>query len=167
MNSPKPPTPASATRRDFLKQTSTALAGLSLAHGLAARSYAAEENTIKIALVGCGGRGTGAAANALSTAGPDAAGRHGRRLREPAGGQPEEPVEAVRRARSTCRQDRQFLGLDGYKKAIDADRSRAASSCWPRRPASGRSTWSTRSPRAATCSWRNRSPSTPRASAAC
>ena len=67
MNAPTPPTSASATRRDFLKQTSTALAGLSLAGGLAARSYAAEDNTIKIALVGCGGRGTGAAANALST----------------------------------------------------------------------------------------------------
>ena len=29
--------------------------------------HAAEDNTIQVALVGCGGRGTGAAANALST----------------------------------------------------------------------------------------------------
>ena len=32
--------------------------------------HAGENNTIKIALVGCGGRGTGAALNALSTKGP-------------------------------------------------------------------------------------------------
>ena len=29
--------------------------------------HAAEDNTIRVALIGCGGRGTGAAANALST----------------------------------------------------------------------------------------------------
>ena len=30
-------------------------------------AFAAENNTIQIALIGCGGRGTGAASNALST----------------------------------------------------------------------------------------------------
>src|SRR5262245_48614753 len=60
------------TRREFLKTTSTAAAGAALAATLATPrpGYCAEANTIKIALVGCGGRGTGAAAQALSTAGP-------------------------------------------------------------------------------------------------
>src|SRR5512139_706562 len=60
------------TRRDFLKTSGTALAGAALAAPLAVSrpGYAAEANTIKLALVGCGGRGTGAAANALSTKGP-------------------------------------------------------------------------------------------------
>lgn len=60
------------SRREFLKTSSTAAAGAALATTLAAPrpGYCAEENAIKIALVGCGGRGTGAAANALATAGP-------------------------------------------------------------------------------------------------
>ena len=45
-------------------------AGASLASAVAARAYAAEQNTIKVALIGCGGRGTGAAVNALPTKGP-------------------------------------------------------------------------------------------------
>ena len=58
------------SRRDFLKATSGVIAGTALAGAIGTRAYAGESNTIKIALVGCGGRGTGAAANALSTRGP-------------------------------------------------------------------------------------------------
>ena len=55
------------SRRDFLK-TSTVAAGGMLAGGLSvARSaHAAGDETLKIGLIGCGGRGTGAAGNALS-----------------------------------------------------------------------------------------------------
>ena len=60
----------STSRREFLKQTTGTLAGVSIAGTLATRAYAGEDNTIKIALVGCGGRGTGAAANAMTTTGP-------------------------------------------------------------------------------------------------
>src|SRR5574341_1099367 len=54
------------TRRDFLSNAgrgaaASALAGVALPH-----VHAAENNTIQLALVGCGGRGTGAAINALS-----------------------------------------------------------------------------------------------------
>ena len=59
-----------STRRNFLRQSSNVLAGAALAGTLSPRAYAGENNTIKIALVGCGGRGTGAALNALSTQGP-------------------------------------------------------------------------------------------------
>jgi predicted dehydrogenase len=54
------------TRRDFLKTSSTLVA----AAALAPRVFAANDETLKIALVGCGGRGSGAANQALSTAGP-------------------------------------------------------------------------------------------------
>ena len=64
--SPQP----STSRREFLKTSSGALTGAALASAVSARAYAGEDNTIKIALVGCGGRGTGAAANALATDGP-------------------------------------------------------------------------------------------------
>ena len=74
---------SSTSRREFLKTSGTALAGTALLSAISARSYAGEDNTIKIALVGCGGRGTGAAAHGPVTPGADQALRHGRLLREP------------------------------------------------------------------------------------
>jgi predicted dehydrogenase len=108
----------STSRREFLKQTSGALAGAALAGAIAARSYAAEQNTIKIALVGCGGRGTGAAVNALSTQGPT-------RLVAMADVFPQRLETSLKSLSGQfARQvdvppDRQFYGMDGYKKAID------------------------------------------------
>ena len=61
------------SRRDFLKTSAGAVAAGAAAASVlrAPAAYAAAaDDTIKIALVGCGGRGTGAAAQALSTAGP-------------------------------------------------------------------------------------------------
>src|ERR1035441_979460 len=57
------------TRRDFIKTTGrlaavSALAGVALPHVNAAGS-----GLIQLALVGCGGRGTGAASNALASKG--------------------------------------------------------------------------------------------------
>src|SRR5687767_14670659 len=60
------------TRRDFLKGSSGIVAGAAAA-GLvlpASGVFAKADETIKVALVGCGGRGGGAAGQALSTAGP-------------------------------------------------------------------------------------------------
>ena len=57
------------TRREFIKTTgriaaASALAGVALPH-----VHAAGSDLIQVALVGCGGRGTGAADNALATKG--------------------------------------------------------------------------------------------------
>jgi myo-inositol 2-dehydrogenase / D-chiro-inositol 1-dehydrogenase len=95
------------------------MAGVALTTGLARPGYTAEQNTIKVALVGCGGRGTGAAGQALSTQGPtklwavadvfpsrvDATlgqlrARHADQIHVPA--------------------ERAFVGLDGFRKAIDS-----------------------------------------------
>ena len=65
VNSPKP------SRREFLRYSGTvaatsALAGVTLPH-----VHAAEDNTIRLALIGCGGRGSGAAVDAFkATGGP-------------------------------------------------------------------------------------------------
>ena len=58
-----------ASRRDFLKTSSVLAAGGALAGSLSiARSaHAGSDETIKIALIGCGGRGTEACSQALST----------------------------------------------------------------------------------------------------
>ena len=56
------------TRREVLKTAGTVAAASALAGVVLPRHvYAGETNTIQIALVGAGGRGSGAAANALST----------------------------------------------------------------------------------------------------
>ena len=59
-------TKTTSTRRDFLVKSGTIAAATTLVGTSAPHVHAAEDNTIQIALVGCGGRGTGAAVNALS-----------------------------------------------------------------------------------------------------
>jgi myo-inositol 2-dehydrogenase/D-chiro-inositol 1-dehydrogenase len=58
-----------STRRDFLRTTSTAAVSAAVLSGISSRAHAAGDETINIALVGCGGRGTQAATQALSTDG--------------------------------------------------------------------------------------------------
>src|SRR5579862_9388481 len=65
MNTQKTSSPE-LNRRDFLKTTSTLAAAAALAPGV----FAANNDTLKVALIGCGGRGSGAASQALSTEGP-------------------------------------------------------------------------------------------------
>lgn len=57
------------SRRTFLKGTSVAAAGVALAGGLnvARMAHAEGNDELKVALIGCGGRGTGAAKNCLSS----------------------------------------------------------------------------------------------------
>src|SRR5580698_8712803 len=63
---------AQINRRGFLKTASTAVVGGSILGGLSIErsAFAAGDDTIKIALIGCGGRGSGACDEALKTTGP-------------------------------------------------------------------------------------------------
>src|SRR5260370_26548557 len=54
------------SRREMLKKSGAITAASALAGVVLPSVHAAENNTIQVALVGCGGRGTGAAVNALS-----------------------------------------------------------------------------------------------------
>jgi predicted dehydrogenase len=108
-----------SSRREFLKRTGSGLAGAALAGALGARAYAGEDNTIQVALVGCGGRGTGAAAQALSTKGPTKlwamADVFSNRLQASFNNLSRQFPKQV-----DVSPDRRFLGLDAFKKAIDA-----------------------------------------------
>ena len=120
MTSTNPTDSNRTTRREFLKTSSTALAGAALASAIAARpGYAAENNTIKIALVGCGGRGSGAVAQALSTQGPTklwaAADVFDHRLQSSLAN-----LKQSHEKQMDVPPERQFIGLDGFKKAIDS-----------------------------------------------
>src|ERR1019366_7808735 len=66
-----PQTPSSTTtRRSFLKTSATALTGAAVANALTPHTHAAQAKPkpLQIALIGCGGRGTGAARDCLAAA---------------------------------------------------------------------------------------------------
>ena len=116
-NSETPPT----TRRQAIKTTAaaTALAGVALPH-----VHAQVNEEVKISLIGCGGRGTGAVKNAMSvsgTLGPlklhamadvfdDKLNRSYETLRK-------DPVVGDK---VDVPEERRFIGFEGYKQAMDA-----------------------------------------------
>jgi len=55
-----------ASRRDFLKWSGTAAASSALVGAARANVHVADDPTIRLALIGCGGRGSGAVKNAFS-----------------------------------------------------------------------------------------------------
>jgi predicted dehydrogenase len=114
-----PAVPAHVSRRAFLARGTALAAGTALAGVNVPHVHAAEDNTIRLALIGCGGRGTGAAGDAFES-------KHG-------------PVRLVAMAdlfpqrlqrsfdtlnekygdRMDVPRERRFVGFDAYKKAID------------------------------------------------
>src|SRR3954465_14142836 len=55
----------SSSRREFLKTSGLAAGALMGGLAMSGRAYAAGDDTLKVGLVGCGGRGSGALKNAL------------------------------------------------------------------------------------------------------
>jgi predicted dehydrogenase len=113
------PGPVATTRRDFLANTGCLAAASVLADTIMPGVHAAGRDKIRLAVVGCGGRGCGAVGNALSVANADiqlvamadvfagkpAAGLAA--LKEQFAGKLEVPSEQL------------FVGFDGYRKAMD------------------------------------------------
>ncbi len=112
-------TPNNTSRRDFLRNTGRLAATSVLAAGLGSRLYAAENNTIKVVLIGCGGRGTGAADQALSVKnGPTRLVA----LADVFEGRVRSSYENLMKQHAKQMDvppDRRFVGFDGYKKAMD------------------------------------------------
>jgi len=107
------------SRREFLKVSGHLAASSALAGVAVPRCYAAEDSTIKLALVGCGGRGTVAVADAFSTAaGPvklyAKADPFEQRLQNSLANLKKDFQDRV-----DVPPERQFVGFDAYKKAID------------------------------------------------
>jgi len=117
--SPRNASTAHDTRREFLGLAGKLAATSALAGMAVPRVHAAGEGTIKLALIGCGGRGSGAVANALSAPGgpvklfamadlfEDRLKASHQTLSKQFGDKIDVPPE------------RQFIGFDAYRKAID------------------------------------------------
>jgi len=121
MNQPKlAPVPAAVTRRSFLQTSSKALAAGALAGALPVERFAlgaSPGDTLRIALVGCGGRGSGAADQALSTSG-------GVKLVAMADVFKDRMDDSLKNLKNQHKDkievndDSKFIGFDAYKKAI-------------------------------------------------
>ena len=109
------------TRRDFVKTSATAALGVSA--GLMARpsyAYAAGSDTIRVGLVGCGGRGTGAARDAVtSTSGVELVAM-GDLFEDRVTKSKEQLKEAIGEA-FKVKDDATFVGFDAYQNVIDSD----------------------------------------------
>ncbi|TWU42032.1 Gfo/Idh/MocA family protein [Novipirellula artificiosorum] len=109
-----------ASRRTFLKQSTAVAAGAAIATNVARTAHAAGSDEIKFVLVGCGGRGNGAADQIMNTKGNTklvavadafqnkadyAVSQLGKKHKEKVAVDP----------------DKIFTGLDAYKNAIDVE----------------------------------------------
>ena len=119
MNELTPLPQGATTRRAFLRTSTAAAAGAALTGAFARPGYAAEDSRVKIALIGCGGRGSGAAAQALSTKGPvqlwATADVFAHRMQGSLNGLKQQHPE-----KADVPPERQFIGMDAFKKAIDS-----------------------------------------------
>jgi predicted dehydrogenase len=109
------------SRREFIKNTGKLAAVSALAGVAIPRVHAAGSDLIQVALIGCGGRGTGAAAQALATKGgptklvamadvfPDRLRGSVQSLRQ----------DSTAAGKMDVPADRQFTGFDSYKHAMD------------------------------------------------
>jgi len=115
---PKRATAASSSRRDFLKvSTAAAVTGsLSIARG----AHAAGGGAIKIGLIGCGGRGSGAANNAMN-AGPDVHLVAMGDIFEDRLSGAYERLRKIKPDQVKVAPDCKFIGFDAYQKVLQAD----------------------------------------------
>lgn len=107
-------------RRSFLEKSTLAAAGATLLSTMPSRfAHAASGDELKIALVGCGGRGSGAADQALTTKDQGkiklvaVADVHEDRMLSSLSNLRKKHPDNV-----DVKPDHEFLGFDGYKKAI-------------------------------------------------
>ena len=111
------------SRRDFVKSGSLLAGGL-LAMPLASRAgglFPGNDDTIKVALVGCGGRGTGAAVQALSTKQNVKLVAMADAFQDRLDDSVKSITRALQRNKNEGRLDvgtNKFVGFDAYKKAI-------------------------------------------------
>ena len=106
-------------RREFLKNAGRLAAASALAGVVVPHVHAGEDNTIRLALIGCGNRGSGAVGDAMASP-------HGPVKLAVMADLFEDRLNASHKAltnafgdRIDVPKERQFIGFDAYRKAID------------------------------------------------
>ena len=111
---------SNTTRRQFLERSSSLIAGTALLGGIARSVHAGEDNTIRLALIGCGGRGSGAVRDALSVR--DCGPVKLYAMADLVESRLSPSYKALKKefdAKIDVPEDRKFFGFDAYRKAID------------------------------------------------
>ena len=122
-----------ATRRQFLGQSASLASGAAVLGSIARTAHAAEDNTIRLALIGCGGRGSGAVGDALSV--PDSGPIKLYAMADLLESRMSGSYNALKKQfndKIDVPQDRKFLGFDAYRKAIDILRPGDVAMCTTR-----------------------------------
>ena len=121
-DSQNPQTDAGLSRRSFLKSTSTAVAGGTLLSALPIERFAhaaSPGETVRVGLVGCGGRGNGAAAHALKACAQVKLVSMADAFKDRIGAGIREVTSAMKGSeRIIVDEDKKFVGLDAYKNTI-------------------------------------------------
>ena len=108
------------SRRGFLKTTTGVLASGAIASNLNAAVFADGTDVLRVGLIGCGGRGTGAAAQALSADPQTKLVAMGDAFADRVTSSLENlKKNAAVKDRVAVDEDHQFAGFDAYKKVID------------------------------------------------
>ncbi len=107
------------SRREFLKKSTAATAGglFALNFSVREKAFAANSDTLKIGLVGCGGRGTGAAQQALTADKNTVIVAMGDAFQNKIAGSIAELKRHVN-DQVQVTPDHQFVGLDAYEKVL-------------------------------------------------
>ncbi|MFZ2639567.1 MAG: Gfo/Idh/MocA family oxidoreductase [Verrucomicrobiia bacterium] len=121
------------TRREFIKQTSSLAAGASVLSGVLPAVHAADDHTIRLALIGCGHRGAGAVSDAMGVQNYGPIKLHAMvDLREATLAKVHDALKQKFGDKIAVADDRKFLGFEAYKKAIDTLRPGDIAMCTTR-----------------------------------
>ncbi|MEQ2009272.1 MAG: Gfo/Idh/MocA family oxidoreductase [Limisphaerales bacterium] len=107
------------SRREFLARTGKTMAGAALAGVTLPHVHSAANETVQLALIGSGGRGSGAVVNAMEAAGSTAKLVAMADLFENRLHSAHFALNSKFDQRVDVPSERQFIGFDAYKKAID------------------------------------------------
>ncbi|MBC8867910.1 MAG: Gfo/Idh/MocA family oxidoreductase [Planctomycetes bacterium] len=107
------------SRRKFLELSGAAAAVAATSAMTIPTVHAAEDNTIRLALIGCGGRGSGAVGNAMNSANGPVKLVAMADVVEDRLTRAHKALSSQFADRMDVPKERQFIGFDAYKKAID------------------------------------------------
>lgn len=107
------------TRRDFVKRSSLATGGILLAPSLISATPYNTKNILKLAVIGCGGRGTGAAVQALKADNEVQLVAMADAFKDILDTSFENLSKIFESARIPVKESMKFVGFGSYKKAID------------------------------------------------
>lgn len=107
-----------ANRRDFLKTSALVAGGIALQPFSMPKAYAAGADVIKIAVIGCGGRGTGAVFQAFETGHNIQLVAMADAFRDRIDKSYQPIFDKYGAAKVNVPEDRKFVGFEGYKEAI-------------------------------------------------